>query len=82
MQVKIQSAANIPPGDAEKLREKGLDVKINNNGGMDLVSNNQHLVPKTVTGFMDLRTGDFVVIVTDPQSPEHRKTTIEFWRRE
>lgn len=84
MQVKVHtSQKEIPPGDELKLRQNGLDVKHNKDGGYDIVSTRQGIIPKTVTGFWDPEAGVFVAVVTDPHDPlKKRNQTIEFWRRE
>jgi hypothetical protein len=82
--VKIHTATtNLSEDELNQLARQGLEVKRNPDGGLDIVSHSRTMQPKTVTGFMDTVTGEFVAIVLDPvgQKSDDRKEKLVFWRR-
>lgn len=82
--VKIHTATtNFSADELARLTSQGLEVKRNSDGGLDIVSHSRTMQPKTVTGFMDTETGEFVAIVLDPVGHKNSNRTekLVFWRR-
>lgn len=77
----IFTKAQLTSEEIEKLRQNDFEVK-REDGGYIIYPRNKDFAPKTITGFYNSTTGEFVSVLLVPTSEDRpvRMEKLVFWR--
>lgn len=79
----IFTRAQLTTEEIAKLKQNDFEVK-REDGGYLIIPRNKDFLPKTVTGFYNVHTGEFVSVLLVPTSEEkpNRIEKLVFWKEE